>query len=1249
MKLLYTLLILFFIVQFANSQNLYEKALTALHIGEIEEAEELLIKATNNSKHKEKANLLLCLMTAYSGDSKKGAEFFKSYLTAIANPSPAALSLYNHGMVFGSNYGRLPFQLDLLKTLESKKSKDSSIDPHLDFLLAKHYKITKMPELSKAYFEKVNQLKNWQIVGPFSNKMNSGYNKDFGVLKGPNPEAKFHSTFGAEIGWEIPEIQISEGFLCQANYLVGKSNILYAQTFIESKEDQDLILSFGYSGSLKLWVNDALVHYHESELNTKAGYHNYRVKFNKGNNRLLVQLGQFELNEPQFNFRLLSEDWSLAEITSTATFKPYVIDNAANGGVLIPNSLEQSLILGVQEAVETDYVPALLLASHYKNIRIRDEAQAIYVELLEKYPKDFLVLIEAIKYYKDINDESERSRLYQELKKYHPDCFEVISSEIQKSLETQDKASAKEYLKTWNSKRRPEIVSKAFKMYEYLIEENIDGAIAIMDELAREMEPSDDLSLANYKFKVGIKGQKVEGLKYLEEVLDNQFSETIAYTLADAYFQQGRSEEGVNLLLDYAKKVEVPIGFQQKLINQYTKLSRYDDAISIAKAILVNRPSDYHTLSDLGYLHRQNKDIKQAEFYYNEVLKYYPFDSSIHEKIRELKGEKSIDEILGKVDITAEIKEYELDFQSEIRKPYDIVCMKTTGFVFNSLAKAYNYVGIFKVVDETGIEDLQLFNFEGSENFKSIINETYTVKASGQKINGERNGSEVVYKNLEIGDFVYFNYTMRQTSGEKHHTFFSDNFEFNNYYPNFKREYTLYVEPEVTIKDTVLNGDVQKDVTDFAGFKRYNWTVINPAPLKDEPFSPKFADIATVLHISNGTNWKQIADWYQDLTEAQIKPDAIIKKLAKEIVGEKDISQKEKAKLIYDFVCKNIQYSSIDFRQSGLIPQKASDVYTSRLGDCKDVSALFTAIAREAGLDVEMVLINTSDNGEREMLFPSINFNHCIVKVNLDNEAKYLELTDSFLPFGYLNSFHQGSSILDIPYKLVNINPQLASLNFKNANPAIIKKHSRVEIEHDGVVKIEGNELLSGVAASSITSNYLNLDAMERKVNLNTTLDEFFESDINIDSLWFGTLEMLKDTVQYNYKLSVKNGLNKLGSFKSFKIPFTDVLVSNFLLQDTPRKYDFDFYNYETIDRYEHKIVLTVPQQLKFVEIPSNQSYSFLGLKYELQFSKINDRTLEIDRIYDVQRRKMTPSEFEDFKPFVEKVIEAENTFLLLK
>ena len=73
-------------------------------------------------------------------------------------------------------------------------------------------------------------------------------------------------------------------------------------------------------------------------------------------------------------------------------------------------------------------------------------------------------------------------------------------------------------------------------------------------------------------------------------------------------------------------------------------------------------------------------------------------------------------------------------------------------------------------------------------------------------------------------------------------------------------------------------------------------------------------------------SWKDIANWYSDLVKKVAVSDKVTDKAFLEIFpnGNNGLSQYETAEKIYNYIEKNVKYSSVDFRQSGYIPQKPS-------------------------------------------------------------------------------------------------------------------------------------------------------------------------------------------------------------------------------------------------------------------------------------------------------------------------------------
>src|SRR5690606_17886243 len=153
----------------------------------------------------------------------------------------------------------------------------------------------------------------------------------------------------------------------------------------------------------------------------------------------------------------------------------------------------------------------------------------------------------------------------------------------------------------------------------------------------------------------------------------------------------------------------------------------------------------------------------------------------------------------------------------------------------------------------------------------------------------------------------------------------------------------------------------------------HTWEMQQVPAMKSEPLMPKITDIGSILHISTLKTWNEVADWYSDLAYQDVSNNFELNTTFEEIFAkEKPADEFQKAKMIYEYIIKNIRYSSVSFRQSGLVPQNVSKTLSTRLGDCKDLSTLFVSLAANAGIQSQLVLIDTRDNGIMDMVLPSM-------------------------------------------------------------------------------------------------------------------------------------------------------------------------------------------------------------------------------------------------------------------------------------
>jgi hypothetical protein len=284
-------------------------------------------------------------------------------------------------------------------------------------------------------------------------------------------------------------------------------------------------------------------------------------------------------------------------------------------------------------------------------------------------------------------------------------------------------------------------------------------------------------------------------------------------------------------------------------------------------------------------------------------------------------------------------------------------------------------------------------------------------------------------------------------------------------------------------------------------------------------------DVSPALFYSSIPDWKYISNWYKDLTFNKFNSDYVLKEtVANLLEGQEKATAYEKARIFYQYILENISYSDVSFLHGNFIPQKASRTITTRLGDCKDVSTLFVALCREAGVKANLVLISTRNYGNKTMPLPVVDFNHCIAQLNLDDKVYYLELTDKTLPFSAALINDLNSEMLPIPFsdELSGDKLLLMDMPFRPKNA--IDMHMTVALSNNDM-QIEQSSVFTAALASAYRNAYRNVGSEEQLKMFNQAISSNFSSSVKLEDLKFVNLDNLNDSLRVSYRMELSNAL----------------------------------------------------------------------------------------------------------------------------
>jgi hypothetical protein len=153
--------------------------------------------------------------------------------------------------------------------------------------------------------------------------------------------------------------------------------------------------------------------------------------------------------------------------------------------------------------------------------------------------------------------------------------------------------------------------------------------------------------------------------------------------------------------------------------------------------------------------------------------------------------------------------------------------------------------------------------------------------------------------------------------------------------------------------------------------------------------------------------------------------DSDVAKLAANII-KGDVSQRQKAMHIYQWVQANIHYVAFEDSLGGFIPRPAALVCNRKFGDCKDMTSTLVALCRQAGIEAYFTWIGTRTLPYSYLETPVTKVaNHMICTIKLDGEWIFLDGTHSLIPFGCVpQSIQDKEALIGISekeYKIIKV------------------------------------------------------------------------------------------------------------------------------------------------------------------------------------------------------------------------------------
>ena len=429
---------------------------------------------------------------------------------------------------------------------------------------------------------------------------------------------------------------------------------------------------------------------------------------------------------------------------------------------------------------------------------------------------------------------------------------------------------------------------------------------------------------------------------------------------------------------------------------------------------------------------------------------------------------------------------------------------------------------------------------------------------------------------------------------------------------------------------------------------KYQWKISGYPALVEEPLSVDLDLIAPVVLLSPDkfeydgslgdlSSWESYGNWLNELLKDRDRlPEETrmkIHKLTDTIQGNY-----RKARTIYEYMQSKVRYVSIQLGIGGMQPFSAETVDNLGYGDCKALSNYYMTLLHEAGVPA-IYAITKMEEGSCFFLddFPAnLYFNHVVVCLTMPHDSIWVECTNNFLPFGFMEEEVAGHpSLLMTPQggKVVWVPSGIRDKNRRCRN-------YNLQINPDGSSQIGLKVTYTGLRLDEGLQQYV----MSRKEQ-----EEYLYKYLEINDFVIN---------KYCYVYQKKNpaiicldaGItcNKYGTLSGNRM-FLPVTLGGSLMH-VPNKVDDRKLPFElsTSCNDIDSLTLVIPQGSVLESLPSSfRKESKFGL-FSISITEANGRITVVKNL-KINEGKYAAKEYDTYRDFILSIQKAEKQKILLK
>ncbi len=402
----------------------------------------------------------------------------------------------------------------------------------------------------------------------------------------------------------------------------------------------------------------------------------------------------------------------------------------------------------------------------------------------------------------------------------------------------------------------------------------------------------------------------------------------------------------------------------------------------------------------------------------------------------------------------------------------------------------------------------------------------------------------------------------------------------------------------------------------------------NEPPLPDEPDHPPEVAFRDLAVVSTFPDWEALTRWVRASVDDQLAldvEDPEVKALAAKLTADSH-GPDQKVAALAGFVRNEIHYNQADTDIYRWRAHPARRVLETHYGDCKDKATLFEALAQNAGLQVEHSVLLVNLEGTTPTEIPTNWFNHAVA---------YLPPQPGLTRPGLLDLTAEGFSVQVTPFMDQDVNAlgvrpgtpgsRFERIPFSRSEDARRQLTLKMDLQASGSASgtIEGR--MGGLAAADFRHGYR--DAARRAGWLDGLAGLALPRATRVGKESLSGLNEPERDVDVVLQVEASNLLRQVGEAILLKVGGMPDVES--WIQLTARQEPLRMgYPLETAVYRE----IALPRDLRLAKLPEPVHFEDAFFSFDLASKRVDARTIAIDTHYQRKVAQIPAAQFGAFR-----------------